>query len=81
LQLLRPSKDITTQLNTEEGVARLSIARVYPDDEGEYTCVVYNRLGSDATSACLVVDGIVLFFFVFFFLYFAIFPLLFLVSF
>lgn len=38
-------------------MARLSIRRVYPEDEGEYTCVAYNELGSDSTSACLVVDG------------------------
>ncbi|XP_015434395.1 PREDICTED: myosin light chain kinase, smooth muscle-like [Dufourea novaeangliae] len=36
--------------------ARLSIQHVYPEDEGEYTCVVYNDLGKAFTSACLVVD-------------------------
>jgi len=30
---------------------------VYPEDEGEYTCVAYNELGRAITSACLVVDG------------------------
>lgn len=59
-QLLRLCKDFSTQVIAEEGVARLSIARVYPEDEGEYTCVVYNELGSDSTSACLIVDGIFL---------------------
>lgn len=37
--------------------ARLSINQVYPEDEGEYTCVAYNELGKAYTSACLVVDG------------------------
>lgn len=37
--------------------ARLSIKHVYPEDEGEYTCVAYNDLGKAYTSACLVVDG------------------------
>lgn len=58
VQLLRLCKDFSTEVNANEGVARLSIRRVYPEDEGEYTCVAYNELGSDSTSACLVVDGI-----------------------
>ncbi|XP_043286606.1 titin homolog isoform X2 [Venturia canescens] len=36
--------------------ARLSIQHVYPEDEGEYTCVAYNDLGKAFTSACLIVD-------------------------
>ncbi|XP_025160955.1 titin homolog isoform X2 [Harpegnathos saltator] len=36
--------------------ARLNIQHVYPEDEGEYTCVAYNDLGKAYTSACLVVD-------------------------
>ncbi|XP_018399450.1 PREDICTED: uncharacterized protein LOC108777137, partial [Cyphomyrmex costatus] len=36
--------------------ARLNIQHVYPEDEGEYTCVAYNNLGKAYTSACLVVD-------------------------
>ena len=47
--------DYTTEL--KEGVARLSIQRVYPEDEGEYTCVAYNQLGKDSSAACLIVDG------------------------
>lgn len=38
-------------------IARLSIQHIYPEDEGEYTCVAYNDLGKAFTSACLVVDG------------------------
>ncbi|XP_046632684.1 titin homolog isoform X7 [Daphnia pulicaria] len=55
-KLLRLCKDFSTEVNANEGVARLSIGRVYPEDEGEYTCVAYNELGSDSTSACLIVD-------------------------
>lgn len=57
MQLLRLCKDFSAELKAEEGVVRLSIRRVYPEDEGEYTCVAYNELGSDSTSACLIVDG------------------------
>lgn len=34
----------------------MCISQVYPEDEGEYTCVAYNELGKAYTSACLVVD-------------------------
>jgi len=37
--------------------SRLTILQVYPEDEGEYTCVVRNELGKVTTSACLIVDG------------------------
>ncbi|KAK2709050.1 hypothetical protein QYM36_014620 [Artemia franciscana] len=37
-------------------IARLNIHQVYPEDEGEYTCIGYNDLGKISTSACLVVD-------------------------
>lgn len=37
-------------------VASLTIKQVYPEDEGEYTCIAYNGVGSTLTSACLVVD-------------------------
>ncbi|XP_065350379.1 titin homolog isoform X14 [Cloeon dipterum] len=36
--------------------ARLTILQVYPEDEGEYTCVVRSELGKVTTSACLIVD-------------------------
>ncbi|XP_031789478.1 titin homolog isoform X2 [Nasonia vitripennis] len=36
--------------------AKLIIRHVYPEDEGEYTCVATNELGKAFTSACLVVD-------------------------
>lgn len=38
-------------------ISRLTIHQVYPEDEGEYTCVAYNNLGKVYTSACVLVDG------------------------
>ncbi|KAG8223460.1 hypothetical protein J437_LFUL001954 [Ladona fulva] len=38
------------------GRARLSIVEVYPEDEGEYSCIAFNDLGKAYTSACLLVD-------------------------
>ncbi|XP_011705986.1 PREDICTED: titin-like [Wasmannia auropunctata] len=46
--------DFTAEFDGE--TARLNIQHVYPEDEGEYTCVAYNDLGKAYTSACLVVD-------------------------
>ncbi|KAK9886794.1 hypothetical protein WA026_018446 [Henosepilachna vigintioctopunctata] len=40
----------------EGTIARLSIKQVYPEDEGEYTCVAFNDLGKASTSACLIVN-------------------------
>jgi len=53
-KLVTACKDFTADL--DGGIARLSIQRVYPEDEGEYTCVAYNQLGKCSTSACLIVD-------------------------
>uniref|UniRef100_A0A0K8UDN7 Myosin light chain kinase, smooth muscle n=4 Tax=Bactrocera latifrons TaxID=174628 RepID=A0A0K8UDN7_BACLA len=36
--------------------ATLSIPRIYPEDEGEYTCVAKNNLGRTLSSACIIVD-------------------------
>ncbi|KAL0100118.1 hypothetical protein PUN28_019519 [Cardiocondyla obscurior] len=46
--------DFSTDFDGE--TAQLNIQHVYPEDEGEYTCVAYNDLGKAYTSACLVVD-------------------------
>nr|XP_046469209.1 titin homolog isoform X3 [Neodiprion pinetum] len=53
-RLLPLGGDFTTEFDGE--TAQLSIQHVYPEDEGEYTCVAYNDLGKAFTSACLVVD-------------------------
>lgn len=49
------SGDFSAEFDGE--TARLCIQHVYPEDEGEYTCVAYNDLGKAFTSACLIVDG------------------------
>lgn len=43
--------------NVIDGRATLTIRRIYPEDEGEYTCVATNNIGRAFTSACIVVDG------------------------
>ncbi|XP_046811447.1 muscle M-line assembly protein unc-89 isoform X4 [Lucilia cuprina] len=42
---------------TYDGIkATLSIPRVYPEDEGEYTCIAKNNIGRTLSSACIIVD-------------------------
>lgn len=53
-RLVRLGGDISSEF--DGSTARLLISQVYPEDEGEYTCVAYNALGSTSTSAVLVVD-------------------------
>lgn len=55
IQILQMSGDFSAEFDGE--TARLCIQHVYPEDEGEYTCVAYNDLGKAFTSACLIVDG------------------------
>ncbi|CAB3388044.1 Hypothetical predicted protein [Cloeon dipterum] len=40
----------------DSAFARMTILQVYPEDEGEYTCVVRSKLGKVTTSACLIID-------------------------
>lgn len=44
-------------IDYNEGIARLSINRVFSEDEGEYTCIASNNIGRSYSSACIVVDG------------------------
>ncbi|XP_054274333.1 titin-like isoform X2 [Macrosteles quadrilineatus] len=53
-KILPLGEDIEAELDGE--VARLIIKKVYPEDEGQYSCVAYNDLGRAVTTACLVVD-------------------------
>ncbi|KAF2897973.1 hypothetical protein ILUMI_08202 [Ignelater luminosus] len=53
-KLIRLGEDFKSDFDGK--IARLSIKQVYPEDEGEYTCVAYNELGKSFTSACLLVD-------------------------
>lgn len=43
--------------NFVDGRATLSVRHIYPEDEGEYTCVAANNIGRAFSSACIVVDG------------------------
>lgn len=36
---------------------QLEISRVYPEDEGEYSCVATNSAGTVSCSAALTLDG------------------------
>lgn len=36
---------------------RLKIHEVYPEDEGEYSCIIFNDMGKAVTSATLVVES------------------------
>ncbi|XP_043525679.1 titin homolog isoform X2 [Frieseomelitta varia] len=53
-KILQMGGDFSAEFDGE--TARLCIQHVYPEDEGEYTCVAYNDLGKAFTSACLIVD-------------------------
>ncbi|KAJ8954582.1 hypothetical protein NQ318_003113 [Aromia moschata] len=53
-KLIHLGGDFNAEFDGE--TARLSINQVYPEDEGEYTCVAYNELGKAVTSACLIID-------------------------
>ncbi|KAG7188123.1 hypothetical protein KM043_015968 [Ampulex compressa] len=53
-KILSMGGDFSAEFDGE--AARLCIQHVYPEDEGEYTCVAYNDLGKAFTSACIVVD-------------------------
>lgn len=55
LQLIHLGGDFSTEFSPP--VAKLNIKQIYPEDEGEYTCVAYNELGKTFTSACIIVDG------------------------
>ncbi|XP_014087258.3 myosin light chain kinase, smooth muscle isoform X2 [Bactrocera oleae] len=53
-RVLPSGKDFTMSY---DGIkATLSIPRIYPEDEGEYTCVAKNNLGRALSSACIIVD-------------------------
>lgn len=45
------------QIDYRDDRATLKLRRVYPEDEGEYTCVASNNIGKAFSSACVIVDG------------------------
>lgn len=54
-ELLENDGDFSTTHDGERAI--LSIKRVYPEDEGEYTCIASNSIGKTISSACIIVDG------------------------
>lgn len=54
-RVLSNSTDYRT--NYLEDRATLHISSIFPEDEGEYTCVAINNIGKAYTSACIIVDG------------------------
>lgn len=42
-------------LKYKNGVAILTINEVFPEDEGEYTCLATNSIGSDTTACKLTI--------------------------
>lgn len=54
-RVLPNSSDFRTNFCDDR--ATLSISRVFPEDEGEYTCICANNIGKSYTSACIIVDG------------------------
>lgn len=45
------------QIAYRDDRATLHIRRVFPEDEGEYSCVAINNIGKAYSSAFLIVDG------------------------
>jgi hypothetical protein len=43
--------------NPDQYTSQLVIEEIFPEDEGEYTCVVQNKFGMDQTSTELTVYG------------------------
>ena len=53
--MIKECGDVTSEWDGSR--ARLRISPVYPEDEGEYSCIVYNEMGKAVTSAALVVES------------------------
>lgn len=59
-QPVKESKDISIYQDTE-GVCKLSINEVFPEDEGQYTCEAVNALGEAVCATSLIVEGKIIF--------------------
>jgi len=57
---LKKSKDFNIEFNGE--IAKLTINDAYPEDSGDYTCEVWNEIGSQTSSFKITVKGIFFYF-------------------
>ncbi|KAF4518524.1 hypothetical protein B566_EDAN004268, partial [Ephemera danica] len=55
-QPIREAKDVTVYQDNE-GLCKLAIAEVFPEDAGEYTCQAMNKVGESICAASLVVEA------------------------
>lgn len=53
---INENRDATMYQDTE-GVCKLAISEVFPEDAGDYTCHVENKVGKCVCTASLVVEG------------------------
>ena len=56
-KLVEPSPDYIIEYNRATGVCSLNISEAFPQDSGQYTCVASNLVGSESSTAWLVVKG------------------------
>lgn len=54
-QVLKLGGDLESEWDGSR--VRLKIREVYPEDEGEYSCIIFNDMGKAVTSATLVVES------------------------
>ena len=55
LQLLKLGGDLESDY--DGSCVRLKIREVYPEDEGEYSCIIISEQGKAVTSATLIVES------------------------
>lgn len=54
---IQEGKDITIYQDSE-GISKLAISEVFPEDAGEYTCKAINKVGEAVCASSLIVEGI-----------------------
>ena len=55
-QEIKPSKDFEYE-RSADGVCKLRIAEIFPEDAGTYTCEVFNDIGEAFSTCTLLVVG------------------------